>query len=81
MNALPCGTYAAYQRHVKRGEVPDAECREANREYKRQWRANNPARTAGQGKKNNAMSRALWRLAREFPTRYQQLYREEVRDA
>ena len=35
----PCGTYAAYQRHVKRREPIDQACREANRRYMADWRS------------------------------------------
>jgi hypothetical protein len=30
----PCGTHAAYQRHLNNGEKPDDACREANRVYR-----------------------------------------------
>ena len=36
----PCGTYAAYQRHVKRRENPCQDCVEASRKYLSEWRAN-----------------------------------------
>lgn len=29
----PCGTYTAYKRHMRRGEVVDARCRKAQREH------------------------------------------------
>lgn len=35
----PCGTYAAYMRHLRHGETPDAECRAAATAYKRQFRS------------------------------------------
>jgi hypothetical protein len=35
----PCGTLAAYRRHLDKGEEPCAECRAANAEYSRQARA------------------------------------------
>lgn len=30
----PCGTHAAYQRHINNRETPDPACREANRFYR-----------------------------------------------
>jgi hypothetical protein len=39
----PCGTNAAYQRHVKRGETVDELCAEAAREYQRKWYAKRKA--------------------------------------
>lgn len=32
----PCGTVAAYQRHLRNGEQPCAACRAANNEYHRE---------------------------------------------
>jgi hypothetical protein len=34
---LPCGTYAAFNRHKSRGETPCDACREAKREYDREY--------------------------------------------
>lgn len=39
-----CGTYAGYKSHQRHGETVCDECREAKREYSRQWRADNPDR-------------------------------------
>ena len=33
----PCGTHAAYQRHLRLGEKPCAECTRAKRNYQRDW--------------------------------------------
>jgi hypothetical protein len=38
----PCGTNAAYQRHLVRGEEPCEPCRKANRAYQRAWRNGEP---------------------------------------
>lgn len=35
-NVAPCGTHAAFQRHRSRREPIDQECRDAEREYRRQ---------------------------------------------
>jgi hypothetical protein len=44
----PCGTIAAYQRHLKRGEKPCDECKKANRDDGRQRRGNpKPLRDVG----------------------------------
>lgn len=40
-----CGTYAGYQRHKLRNEVACQPCREANRDYLREWR-NRPGNRA-----------------------------------
>lgn len=42
----PCGTYGAYQRHVKRGEKPCAPCTEAHRVYMDEWHLKNPDKRA-----------------------------------
>lgn len=42
-NVTPCGTYAAYQRHVRRHEPIDQECRDAKRLDSRQRRARRAA--------------------------------------
>lgn len=34
----PCGTWAAYMRHVKNGEVRDDACKAANAAHVREWR-------------------------------------------
>lgn len=61
--AEQCGTNRAYNRHVARGEQPDAACRAAHTAY-------NAARQAIQ-------QRAYARLAKEFRKRYRELYAEE----
>jgi hypothetical protein len=38
MSAQPCGTYASYQQHLKRGDEPCAPCRQALAAYQREWR-------------------------------------------
>jgi len=35
----PCGTSAAFRRHVRHGESPCAACRRAQAEYQREWYA------------------------------------------
>jgi len=72
-----CGTYGGYQRHTRRGEVPCAECKKANREYAAARRADDAVRLE-QNARTAARSRALWRLAAEYPDRFRQLFIEEV---
>lgn len=36
----PCGTVAAYSRHLRRGEEPCQPCRTANTAYQREYKAN-----------------------------------------
>jgi hypothetical protein len=35
----PCGTYAAYMRHIRRHDTPCRECTDANNRYKAKYRA------------------------------------------
>lgn len=73
----PCGTVSAYERHLRKGETPDAACREANRirrnEYnsKPENRQRNAARVA-------AKTRAYRRLAEIHPDLFRALYAEEL---
>jgi hypothetical protein len=62
---LPCGTRAASARHRSKGEPLDEDCLAAER--------------AHHAKYSRARSRAKDRLAREFPDRLKELYRDEVR--
>jgi hypothetical protein len=41
----PCGTHAAYNRHVKRGEDPCMPCRKADNAYRSEKRRRRAART------------------------------------
>ncbi len=72
-----CGTYGGYQRHTRRGEVPCAECKKANREYAAARRADDAVRIE-ENARSAARQRALWRLAAEYPDRFRQLFIEEV---
>jgi hypothetical protein len=42
----PCGTVAAYHRHLKNGEPTCVACKQAWRVYFREWRAANPGKAA-----------------------------------
>lgn len=59
----PCGTYGAYQRHLRRGETPCEECKGACAEYFREYRKN-PQNLARNRAYNAARAHALEALAR-----------------
>ncbi|WP_395109829.1 hypothetical protein [Actinomadura sp. SCN-SB] len=67
----PCGTTAAYQRHLRRGETPCDACREASNaenrgsERHKQW--------------GRARMRALVALSEIYPDVYNALFDEEKR--
>jgi len=72
-----CGTYAAYQRHKKRGIPIDDDCKAALREYMREYRENHPDTLKRDRRVATARSRALTRLANAHPGEYSRLLREE----
>ena len=73
----PCGTTAAYQRHVRAGEEACEPCKEANRAHTAMLRATNEhVRT--QGRKNTrAQNRAKQRLVAAYRDVYEVLLLEE----
>lgn len=73
----PCGTTAAYQRHLRRKEVPCAECRRANREWHRENRAADPKRRAKEADYQAAYDRAKARLLDMHPDLFAALLAEE----
>ena len=44
---LPCGSHAAYRRHLRRGEETCPDCRRAHREYVATFRGASYKRTSG----------------------------------
>lgn len=68
-----CGTYSGYQAHNRRDETPCDECRQANSDYHQNRRATNPTAKARDQRRNSSYSKALWRLAREYPQRFNEL--------
>ncbi len=78
MALQPCGTYAAYQRHIKRGEESCADCRAANSEYVKQHRALSPGAREKNLHRMGARGRALTRLRAMHPGEYRALYTEEM---
>jgi len=73
----PCGTVAAYQRHRRRGEAACGLCAEANRQKSRARRAD-PELRVEEVARNLARTRALWRLANEYPERFRALSTDEL---
>ena len=63
----PCGTYNAYQRHVKHNEPTDPACKEANRLYGIAYRSKNPQDRSRYNDYGKARARALERLAKRYP--------------
>lgn len=73
----PCGTVAAYARHKKAGDDPCELCRKAWAAYQAEYRSTHePSQTMR--KNQAARARALHRLRRENPKRFQELYQEEL---
>lgn len=77
----PCGTVAAYQRHIRAHQEPDVDFRAAWAAYAAEWKAEHPptveAKEADR-KRSAARARALWRLRLENDTRYLELYTQEL---
>jgi hypothetical protein len=73
----PCGTYAGYQRHLRRDEPSCQPCRDAAAAYQREWRSD-PAHRRAHRSGTRARSRALWRLARLYPEVYRSLVADEL---
>lgn len=71
----PCGTFGAYQRHIRNGETPCDPCAEASRVYMQRWR-----RDTGDVTNRQTMrikSRVLHRLKDLHPDEYDRLLAEE----
>ena len=73
----PCGTPAAYQRHIRRGEKPCEPCREAWRAYIASQRSGNEHMRAEGRKNTRAHHRAKQRLADAHRAEYEALLLEE----
>jgi len=58
----PCGTPAAYRRHLRHGEQPCDACRDAMRAYQKKWLD----RTGYMRARNRALSRLAARRRGEF---------------
>lgn len=79
MNGPECGTYAAYQRHIRRGEEPDDACRAAQREYQREYRAKTPFRAVADRRQSGAYAAALALLRERHQAEFDRLYAVELR--
>lgn len=83
MTLQPCGTRAAYMRHLKAGEQPCEPCREAKNAYQRQWMARRRAEEAERAATNRADARAhryaLAYLQREHAHEYERIYAFKLR--
>lgn len=72
----PCGTPAAYQRHLRRREDPCDACKAANR--KRSSEAAREAYKGDFGTKKRAISRAFTRLSHRYSEEFEALLAEEI---
>lgn len=71
----PCGTYAAYERHRRRGEQPDQDCVDAARTYSA---ARHQRNRHHQRHEDAARRRAHRRLAAAHQTEFRALYLREL---
>jgi hypothetical protein len=72
-----CGTYAAYQRHIRRREPIDQSCRDANAAYMREYRAGNHGVYRREAAAMAARHRAQARLAAAHPREFSRLLLDE----
>ena len=77
MELLPCGTHAAYQRHLRAGEKACKECRAANAKRSTKYLRTSPEARASNAKSSAAWHRAASRLKARHPAEYRALYDEE----
>lgn len=73
----PCGTYAGYCRHYKRGEPIDEACRVARNEYVAERRAKDRGWHERGKRTAKIRNRALTRLAKAHPNEYRRLLSAE----
>jgi hypothetical protein len=73
-----CGTTAGYHRHIRNGEEACQSCRDAWAAYHRKYRTQ-PEQQRKALARNAARTRALNRLAKEYPDRFRELVAEETR--
>lgn len=73
------GTIAAVTRHRRAGETPCEPCKVAWNTYQREYKAAHPENRPRELEYQAARSRALQRLRREFPRRFNELFAEEKR--
>lgn len=71
------GTRAGAVAHRKDGETPCDPCRKGEAAYMRELRKR-PDIRENERRRNNARTRALWRLADEHPDEFRRLYLAEI---
>lgn len=74
---LPCGTNAAYARHIVRGETIDQACRDAHRAYRRN---RDHARAAVARRIREAREAAVEALIHRHQREYADLYAAALRE-
>lgn len=74
----PCGTEAAYQRHLRHGEEPCEACDRAHAAYVRAAYHDNPARRAAKIAYSSARQRAMRRLAQRHHAEFRAILAEEL---
>jgi len=74
----PCGTLAAYKRHLRMGEKPCDACTSANTATRKAYYHSSPAVRSLQVRRNLARLRALARLKAAHPDEYRRFYAEEM---
>lgn len=77
----PCGSYAGYRGHVKRGEEPCEPCRDANRRYMADYRTRRPEVREADISALAARGRATKRLISLHRDEFYALLAEEKRAA
>lgn len=73
-----CGTVAGYQAHRRHDEPACDACRTANSAYTRDYRRDQPAPYVRARARQNARSRAMARLADQYPAAFEALLAEEL---
>lgn len=71
------GTYAGFMRHYRRKETPCEPCRQARNTYMARYRESHPDAYDYDKRMTNARSRALWRLAKQYPQEFRKFFDEE----
>lgn len=73
------GTYAGAQVHQRLGIPTCIACATARAEYMAAYRAANPVKKRDQRNRTRVRNRALARLAKRYPTEFNQLLMEEMK--
>lgn len=73
----PCGTTAGYQTHKRRGQEPCADCRRAQRDAMREYRASKAEVRDREYRYGLARNRAIRRLIDLHPAQFDALLAQE----